>query len=63
VIRHCPEGTLVTKTDGSRGITLGPHSEIVGVYSGRTHPDSDLGYAWRIDDVDTICTDGVPGTI
>ena len=43
--------------DGQRG-----GRELVGVYSGRTHKDSDLGFVWRIDEVDVICTDGVAGT-
>jgi hypothetical protein len=63
VMRSLPEGTIVWKTDGTRGITYGSNSEIIGVYSGRTRSDSDLGYVWRIPKVDPICTDGVPSTI
>lgn len=62
VMRHRREDTLVKKTDGTYGLTIGSHSELVGVYSGRTHKDSDLGFVWRIDEVDVICTDGVAGT-
>jgi S1-C subfamily serine protease len=63
VMRHRAEDTLVKKTDNSYGLTIGSHSELVGVYSGRTHKDSDLGFVWRIDEVDAICKDGVNGTI
>lgn len=63
VIRHVPGGTLTKCVDGTTGITIGSHSELLGVYSGRTHTDSDLGYVWRIDEVDTICRAGVRGTI
>jgi hypothetical protein len=62
VMRHRSDGTLVAGTDGSLKIMRGTNSEIIGVYSGRTHSDSDLGYVWRIDEVDPICTDGVLGT-
>ena len=49
--------------DGHRmsGVTLGPQSEILGVYSGRTSDESDLGYVWLMDAVDHICDDGVLG--
>jgi hypothetical protein len=63
VMRHRAEDTLVKKTDGTYGLTLGSNSELVGVYSGRTHKDSDLGFVWRIDEVDVICKVGVLGTI
>jgi hypothetical protein len=63
VMRHRAEDTLVKKTDGTYGLTIGSHSELVGVYSGRTHKNSDLGFVWRIDEVDVICRDGAPGTI
>jgi hypothetical protein len=62
-MRHRAEDTLVKKTDGTYGLTLGSNSELVGVYSGRTHKDSDLGFVWRIDEVDVICKVGVLGTI
>lgn len=62
VIRHQPDGTLCKKHDGTPGITIGTHSEILGVYSVRTHSDSDLGYVWRIDEVDEICRNGIPGS-
>ncbi|KAB7761768.1 hypothetical protein MMUC44124_00960 [Mycolicibacterium mucogenicum DSM 44124] len=62
VMRHIPEGTLAKNADGTTGITNGPVSQIVGVYSGRTSDESDLGYVWRIEAVDAICRNGVPGT-
>jgi hypothetical protein len=63
VMRHRAEDTFVKKSDDTYGLTIGSHSELVGVYSGRTHKGSDLGFVWRIDEVDVICRDGVPGTI
>ncbi|MEE6167673.1 MULTISPECIES: trypsin-like peptidase domain-containing protein [unclassified Mycolicibacterium] len=62
VMRHRADSTFVMKTDGTYGFTIGSHSELVGVYTGRTHKESDLGYVWRIDEVDVICKKGVPGT-
>jgi hypothetical protein len=61
VMRHKPEGTLAQRVDGRPGITPRAHSQIIGVYSGRTSDESDLGYVWRIDEVDEICRDGVDG--
>ena len=33
--------------DGSTAINSGPLSELVGIYSGRIHKDSDLGMVWK----------------
>jgi hypothetical protein len=33
-------------------------SRVLGVYSGRTSPDSDLGFVWRIEQADVICREG-----
>lgn len=63
VIRHVPEGTLVPTMGNSVGITSRPQSQIVGVYSGRTSDDSDLGYVWPIAEVEEICRNGASGTI
>lgn len=63
VMRYRRDGMLVMTTDGMPRLTRGGHSQIIGVYSGRTHKDSDLGFVWRMDEVDPICTDGVPGAI
>jgi hypothetical protein len=63
VARRKPQGTPVFIGNTITGFTYGTHSQVVGVYSGRTSDESDLGYVWRIDAVDTICRDGVPGTI
>jgi hypothetical protein len=63
VIRHVPEGTVVPTVGNSLGITLRPQSQIVGIYSGRTSDESDLGYVWPIAVVDEICRNGVPGKI
>jgi hypothetical protein len=61
VMRHRAEGTMVNRVDGRAGVTDRPHSELAGVYSGRTSDESDLGYVWRMDEVDVICRDGVRG--
>jgi hypothetical protein len=67
VMRRCPRGTPVFSTGdidaAVLGHTLGPRSELVGVYSGRTSDESDLGYVWLVDEVDMICRSGVAGTV
>jgi hypothetical protein len=63
VIRDIPEGAVVPTVGNSLAITLRPHSQIVGVYSGRTSDESDLGYVWPINEVEDICRKGVAGTI
>lgn len=63
VIRHIPEGTVVPTVGNSLGITARPQSQIVGVYSGRTSDESDLGYVWPIAEVEAICRNGMTGTI
>lgn len=60
VIRHRAEGVPVKSGAGVMGVTTGSHSEVVGVYSGRTSRESDLGYVWRIDEVEEICRNGIP---
>lgn len=65
VIRRLPRGATVFAEGGQRveGFTLGPRSELVGVYSGRTSDESDLGYVWPVDEIDVICRSGVAGTL
>ena len=63
VMRHRPEGSLVTRVDGQLGVTQSPMSQIIGVYSGRTSDESDLGFVWRMDEVEVICRKGVQGTV
>lgn len=63
VIRHIPEGAVVPTVENSVGLTLRPQSQIVGVYSGRTSDESDLGYVWPIAEVEDICRNGAPGTL
>jgi hypothetical protein len=60
VIRHRPDRTLIVMPDGSLQRTIGPLSEILGVYSGRTNDESDLGFVWALEHVDVICRQGVP---
>ncbi|WP_199253628.1 hypothetical protein [Mycolicibacterium mengxianglii] len=62
VMRHRPAGTVITRNNGELGVTTAPVSQLVGVYSGRTSDESDLGFVWRMDEVEVICRDGVPGT-
>jgi hypothetical protein len=62
VMRHRPEGTVVTRVDGELGVTQAPVSQIIGVYSGRTSDESDLGFVWRMDEVEVICREGIQGT-
>ncbi len=63
VMRYRPTGTALISDGVLRGFTGGPDSELVGVYSGRTSDESDLGFVWDMNEVDAICRDGVPGTV
>lgn len=63
VMRSRSVGTIVVRNDGRAGITQFPDSELLGVYSGRTSDESDLGFVWPMDEVDEICRNGAPGTI
>jgi hypothetical protein len=47
--------TPIYTNSGQVRFTAGGQSRILGVYSGRTSPESDLGFVWRIEEVDTIC--------
>jgi hypothetical protein len=62
-MRFRPPGTYVMKNSGMPGVTIGSDSDLVGVYSGRTSDESDLGFVWRMDEVDEICRGGVQGTV
>jgi len=62
VIRYRPPGTYVMRNDNTSAVMRGSDSEIVGVYSGRTRGESDLGFVWPMDEVDEICRNGVRGT-
>jgi hypothetical protein len=61
VYRH--PGTPVFTISGTMGVTTGPQSQLVGVYSGRTNRESDLGFCWRIEAVNAICRSRVPADI
>lgn len=63
VIRFRPPGSLVMRNDGQLGRGISSDSDLLGVYSGRTSNESDLGFVWRIDEVDEICRNGVQGTV
>lgn len=62
VIRHRSDRTVVVTPDGTIHRTMGPSSQLLGVYSGRTSDESDLGFVWMLEHVDVICRDGVVGT-
>jgi hypothetical protein len=63
VIRYIRAGTVATRNDGIVGRSINPDSDLLGVYSGRTSDESDIGFVWPLDEVDEICRDGVPGRI
>lgn len=63
VMRHRPPGTIVFRNDGQPGRTVLPDSDLLGVYSGRTSDESDLGFVWSMDEVDEICRNGAQGTV
>jgi hypothetical protein len=61
VMRIRPEGSLLKRNDGQFGRASHAESQLLGVYSGRTSKESDLGFVWSIDEVDEICRNGVVG--
>lgn len=63
VMRHRAPGTIAFRNDGKPGKVEFPDSELLGVYSGRTSDESDLGFVWAMDQVDEICRGGVQGTV
>lgn len=46
VMRYRPPGTLLFRNDGTPCRTIGSDSDLLGVYSGRTSKESDLGFVW-----------------
>lgn len=54
--------TVLANDSGQLVITQGTQSKLLGVYSGRVNAESDLGFVWRIGEVDAICRNRVPGT-
>jgi hypothetical protein len=62
-IRYRPPQTYVLANNKTPRVTIAPDSDVVGVYSGRTSGESDLGFVWGMDEVDEICRNGVQGTI
>lgn len=63
VMRYRPPGSLVIRNDGNPGALRNSDSDLVGVYSGRTSDESDLGFVWAMGEVDEICRNGVPGKV
>lgn len=47
--------TPIYTNSGEIQLTKYGVSRLLGVYSGRTSPDSDLGFVWRIETVDVLC--------
>jgi hypothetical protein len=54
--------TVLGTESGQIEITQGTQSKLLGVYSGRVNADSDLGFVWRIGEVDAICRGEARGT-
>lgn len=61
VMRYMRAGTIMTRNDGMPGRAINPDSDLLGVYSGRTSDESDIGFVWPLDVVDEICRAGTPG--
>ena len=55
-------GGMVAMEDGGSAAFTGPVERFLGVYSGRIHPESDLGLVWKREALQAILTSGVPGT-
>jgi hypothetical protein len=62
VMRHRPDRTVNVGADGNLQRNFGAQSQLLGLYSGRTSDESDLGFVWALEHVDVICRSGVPGT-
>jgi len=54
-ILYQPPLTPIYTNSGQLGLTTGGVSRLLGVYSGRTGTDSDLGFVWRIETIDVLC--------
>lgn len=63
VMRYRPPGSVQVRNDRQAGSSEFPDSQLLGVYSGRTRDESDLGFVWPMDEVDEICRSGVQGTV
>jgi hypothetical protein len=64
VIFFRPPNTLFLSPQQQLSYTKGTQSKLLGVYSGRTYAEgdtgsSDLGFCWRIGEVNTICREQV----
>lgn len=55
VILFAHPRTPFVREDGSLAFTGQAVSRILGVYSGRTSRESDLGFVWRIEEIDAMC--------
>jgi hypothetical protein len=54
ILYRQPLTPIYTNSGEIRMIQTG-QSQVLGVYSGRTSRESDLGFVWRIEQVDVIC--------
>lgn len=61
ILYRQPRTPLMT-ADNQVGFNPTNQSRLIGVYSGRTSNESDLGFVWRIEAVDAICRDGITPT-
>ena len=61
-MRHRSPGTIVVRNERAATQKPFPDSDLLGVYSGRTSDEPDLGFVWAMDEVDEICRNGVQGT-
>ncbi|QFS91530.1 hypothetical protein FIV07_12245 [Mycobacterium sp. THAF192] len=61
VIRHIGQNQFLMRRNGTPGLSILPQSDLVGVYSGRTSDESDLGYVWLMEEVEEICRRGAQG--
>ena len=46
VVAYRPPGPVISEL-GGMSMSVGPVEKFLGVYSGRVHPDSDLGLVWK----------------
>lgn len=62
-VYYFPRGRAAWFTDDTRDFLVSDANQILGVYSGRAHAESDLGFVWRKSLIDEILLSGVRGSI
>lgn len=63
VIYYSNGGGAVSRTDGSMAMTFGVVSQLLGVYSGRINPESDIGRVWKMRVIEEILVGGQRGRV